>query len=389
MTLEITEDMNIVEVLSALNLTFEDLLELKNQNINHFFNSQFMVLSQKKELDLSSAISKFIKNKKNAKKSIYTINAYSILLKKFKNYMHDYWEKEDLSTFNVSQVTKSDIETFLARRPRINEKKISPSTYNQELAILSSFFNDYLTLTEKYLDSPPTKRIKYKNTGEPEIRFLTIAEQLKILSCALKNRESGNRDYTIIYLGLNTGLRLKEITNLNIKDIDFSNDRIYIREGKGGYPRTVFLNEDTKCVMRKYLNKVRLKTNSNNAEEALFLKSKNGNCLDRLSREAIEKLISRTFRKAGIAKGSTHRLRHSFSVNLLNCGMNIVEIMRLLGHQNISTTIQYLNLDNEQILRKMKQNFPFAYITVTDVLKNVEYSKISKKVIERIDIYES
>lgn len=75
-------------------------------------------------------------------------------------------------------------------------------------------------------------------------------------------------------------------------------------------------------------------------------------------------MITRVFRACNINGGSVHRLRHSFAINCLELGINIVHIMHLLGHKNISTTVGYLRISDEMVLREVRNKFPFAFVSI-------------------------
>ena len=149
------------------------------------------------------------------------------------------WENQQEQLKANSKVTKTDIELFLNTSARAAQrgKKLSPYTYNKKLAILSGFFRKYLFEEQGILTTCPITRGMRRSEGQPIILFLTRKEQEQVLTQAFRNKESGRRDFVIVYLALNTGLRLSELAALNLNDIDMAGDLIYIRHCKGDKPR--------------------------------------------------------------------------------------------------------------------------------------------------------
>lgn len=154
----------------------------------------------------------------------------------------------------------------------------------------------------------------------------------------------------MIHIFLNCGLRLSEVVNLNVNDINLSENRFSII-GKGNKERIGYLNEPTKKALLDYLeirNNMQVKTN------ALFLSIYN----KRISEPAVKKIVKRAYTLAGIDKDlySTHTLRHTCATLLYRNGTDIKTIQELLGHVQIDTTEIYTHLYDKEVMNAMLQH---------------------------------
>ena len=149
----------------------------------------------------------------------------------------------------------------------------------------------------------------------------------------------------IIELMYSAGLRVSEITNLRLNDIDIDEGFIRIK-GKGSKERIVPLGSVAKNILNRYLMEVRPKLVKKMNTDYLFLNWRGG----RLSRVSVWKIIKFYARKAGIKKEiSPHTLRHSFATHLLNNGADLRSVQELLGHSSIATTQIYTHLNYEKL----------------------------------------
>ncbi|MBI2252211.1 MAG: tyrosine-type recombinase/integrase [Armatimonadetes bacterium] len=157
------------------------------------------------------------------------------------------------------------------------------------------------------------------------------------------------RDIAIFELFYAAGMRISELVNLNINQIDFKNLTIRLR-GKGDKDRLVLINQSAKESLENYLNN-RLNKNSN----ILFLSRNN----KRLSSRMVEYIFAKYLKKTGINKEATpHTLRHSFATHLLEKGADLMTIKELLGHENLSTTQIYTNISLSHIKEIYKRAHP-------------------------------
>ncbi|RLF48632.1 MAG: hypothetical protein DRN20_04150 [Thermoplasmata archaeon] len=166
-------------------------------------------------------------------------------------------------------------------------------------------------------------------------KYLKVEEVKKILDAP----ERGNiRDRLILRLLYRCGLRVSELCNLRVEDIDFENEFIIVRDGKGGKDRVVPVDHITLDMIEIYLGDRR--------EGVLILSRKGG----KLSTRQVERLVDKYAKKAKIKQRVyPHMLRHSFAVHCLKAGMNLRTVQKMLGHSSLTTTQIYLDLTAEDI----------------------------------------
>ena len=173
-----------------------------------------------------------------------------------------------------------------------------------------------------------------------------------------RNKE---RDFAILTLFLNCGMRLSELVGINIKDIDFSECKLNVI-GKGNKERTIYLNKACMDAIKNYLD-VRPKTNiKSNSENALFLSERR----ERISNRTVQYIVKQELLKAGLDtnKYSVHKLRHTAATLMYKYGnVDIRALQELLGHESISTTEIYTHVDNEQIRNAVEDNPLASYKT--------------------------
>ena len=187
-------------------------------------------------------------------------------------------------------------------------------------------------------------------------KFLSLNESLRLLETA--GSTDSRRDYCIITLFLNCGMRLSELVGINIKDIDFYENRLKVL-GKGNKERMVYLN--TACVeaLNSYLE-IRSSNPKAKDEPALFISNQN----KRISKRRVQQIVETSLEAAGLGgKGiTTHKLRHTAATLMYQYGdADVLTLKELLGHANISTTEIYTHLNNENVRQAVESN-PLANV---------------------------
>ena len=175
-------------------------------------------------------------------------------------------------------------------------------------------------------------------------------------ACDLENK-LGYRNYCLLLVLFTSGLRVSELCNLEIKDIDF-NERIMRIRGKGSKDRIVILNEDVAPALKHYISTFRndILYNSKDLENRHVFLNKNGTTLTRVGvRKILDKIVLDSGDTFHI---SPHMLRHSFATTLLNNGMDLRSVQELLGHENLSTTQIYTHVSYEQMQNVYAKAFP-------------------------------
>ncbi|MFC1474790.1 tyrosine-type recombinase/integrase [bacterium] len=190
--------------------------------------------------------------------------------------------------------------------------------------------------------------------GEEPVREKDLLKQDRPLPRPLSEEEVDDlfaviqslRDHAMFLLMLRGGLRVSEVNNLDVRDIQVREKRVFIREGKGRKDRVVCLSGDVMRVLREYM----LARAAAPEEEALFVVEKGTHKGRRLSVRGIQKRMEHYAKKSGV-KACCHRLRHTFATQLLAEGMRLIYIKVLMGHSWITTTQQYCKITNGRVTR--------------------------------------
>jgi len=254
------------------------------------------------------------------------------------------YQEDILEFYNVINkknvdITEKEIRTYLTY---LYDKKYNRNSISRKLSGVRNFYN-YLynndIVSENYfIDIHNPKKIK----GLPN--YLKEEEVDKLFDIPDINNPLGQRNLLILEMLYATGVRVSELVNIKIKDINIYNNSIKII-GKGSKMRIVFFGSFCKKSLDIYLEDGRKKLNKKDCEY-LFL-NKNGNKLsDRMVRNILDDLII----KAGIDKNVyPHMIRHTFATDMLKSGADLMTVKELLGHENIDTTSIYTHVTDEQI----------------------------------------
>lgn len=248
----------------------------------------------------------------------------------------------------IASVSMNDVYTYLLylsrdRQKFVNSKNsdtgLSAATRARKVACLRSFFK-YLTQSAKLLEKNPIEGLESPKRPASLPRYLSLEEAKRLLhSVEGINKE---RDYAIIVLFLNCGLRISEIVNLNLADI--YDDRLYIK-GKGGKTRVVFLNDSCSEALETYLP-LRHELVGDD-EKALFVSRRK----QRISREAVHVMVKKSLLYAHLDtdKYSSHKLRHTAATLMLQNGVDVRTLQELLGHEHLNTTQIYTHVESTEL----------------------------------------
>jgi integrase/recombinase XerD len=201
----------------------------------------------------------------------------------------------------------------------------------------------------------PLENIKQPKIEKKLPSYLTVSEIDKLLDIPLNNAYD-YRNKAMLELLYATGIRISELINLRISDIDFDNDFIRI-VGKGNKERIVPFNDISKDYLLKYIEDYRKVLLKKKDSEYLFI----NNLSRQISRQGFFKILKEICSKQGINKNvSPHILRHSFATHLLNNGADLRIIQELLGHSDLSTTQIYTEVLNEKLKNDYNESHPRA-----------------------------
>jgi site-specific recombinase XerD len=231
------------------------------------------------------------------------------------------------------------------------------ATLARKTASLRTFFG-YLCNKTKQIPFNPTQDLESPKIEKRLPKYLTLEDSKKLLEISADD-ESRNteRNFAIITLFLNCGMRLSELININIKDIDFDNNKLNVI-GKGNKERTIYLNNACITAIKKYLMERPNEGIKYMAKDALFLSEQKR----RISNRTVQYIVKSELKKAGldINKYSVHKLRHTAATLMYKYGnVDIRALQELLGHESIATTQIYTHVDNDQI-RSAVENNPLA-----------------------------
>lgn len=223
---------------------------------------------------------------------------------------------------------------------------VSAATRARKIATLRSFFN-YLTTKVHLLEVNPIKDLDSPKIKKDLPRYLTLDESIELLESV--DGPQRERDYCILTLFLNCGLRISELIALNLEDVQGDALRIL---GKGNKVRIVYLNEACKAALSDYLAARR--PVSGRDRDAMFLSTRN----QRISRSSVHALVKKHLMQAGLnsSEYSAHKLRHTAATLMLQNGVDVKAVQEVLGHEHLNTTEIYTHIDNEALRVAAKAN---------------------------------
>lgn len=267
---------------------------------------------------------------------------------------------KDIPLDVIKQITSKDIMSFLSFMAL--NLKAKAATRARKISTIRIFFS-YLSQKAKIIENNPAQNIETPKKEKRMPRYLTLDDSKKLLSVTMdENDENKERDYAIITIFLNCGLRLSELVGINISDINFDDCKLNVI-GKGNKERTIYLNKACMNAIKAYLDvrpKVAIKVDDKNSQKALFLSKRH----ERISNRTVQYIVDKELRKAGLdtSKYSTHKLRHTAATLMYQYGnVDIRALQELLGHESIATTEIYTHVNNQQARNAVESN-PLADI---------------------------
>lgn len=253
-------------------------------------------------------------------------------MRNFSHYTYDFYmrkTKEMIKYFNkpMEEVTIEELRNYLYKHLLL-ERKLSDKTVNHYNSVIRFIYE--VTL-DKLINK---KQIPMRKLKKRVYKVLTKEELSAFFNCV-----DNFKFRTIFMLIYGSGLRIGEVVNLHISDIDSKNMRVFVREGKGNKERYTILPKTSLEMLRKYWTEYRPKVNT----DLLFLNDLN---------KPINQYVIRTHfrkyrRKAKInEKVTVHTLRHCYATNLIENGATLIQVKELMGHSNIRSTMAYIHIAN-------------------------------------------
>ena len=265
---------------------------------------------------------------------------------------------QDVDLDFVSRVTLAEVYAYLAflsrdkakyTRARSEEFGLNNASRARKVSCIRGFYK-YLTNKAKLISENPVQDLDSPRPKRALPRYLSLEESQKLLASV--DGMHKERDYCILCIFLNCGLRSSEIAGLNLSDVRPDHLRVL---GKGNKERVVYLNDATAEAINDYLA-VR-KTIAAVDRSALFLSSRR----TRVTREGLHAMVKKALLKAGLdsEKYSAHKLRHTAATLMLSNGVDVRTLQEILGHESLNTTQIYTHVDNSE-LRIAAQANPLA-----------------------------
>lgn len=251
----------------------------------------------------------------------------------------------DIDLLFIKAFTLSDLYAFMAFAG--NNRDNSSYARARKVACLKSFFK-YLTFKAKLIDINPAAELESPKILKRLPRYLNVEESKQLLTSI--NGTYSERDYAIITIFLNCGLRLSELVGINLNNI---RGNVLTVIGKGDKERSIPLNNACIRAIEAY-KKVR-PANAVKDRNALFLSERR----QRISKESVQKIVKKYIKAAGLdpERYSTHKLRHTAATLMYKYGnVDIRSLQELLGHESIATTQIYTHLDSKQLKNAVDSN---------------------------------
>lgn len=279
----------------------------------------------------------------NKRYSPYTITSY-------KKDTYDYLEFLKKNNIDIKNSNYKIVEEY---SKYLYKKKLSKRSIARKYSSIRTFYN-YLE-KKNILENNVFNLLENPKKEEKLPRFINEYELDKMFEIP-DNSPKGQRDRLILELLYGTGVRVSELVNIKINDIDFNNNSIKVR-GKGNKDRYVFYGKYCKEAINNYIKNGRISLLNGQTCDYLLLNRFGKN----ISVVSIRKILNEIINKCSLdIKISPHVLRHTFATHLLNEGADIMHVKELLGHSSLSTTSIYTHVTNEKIKEVYYKTHPRA-----------------------------
>ncbi len=284
--------------------------------------------------------------------SANTINGYYIDLRTFYRFIKnennlvpsdlpfEEIDVQDVSFDYIKNVSSTDIYDFLVFTTNVLNN--SPKTRARKLSSIKAFYK-YLTVKVHLMENDPAINIEIPTLKKTLPKYLSLEESLELLNHV--ETDFPARDYCILTLFLNCGMRLSELVGINISDIDNGTIKIL---GKGDKERLVYLNDSCKDSLQNYLLE-RNEITTIKDKDALFISKRLGK---RLSGRRVQQIVNQCLKAAGLdEKGySPHKLRHTAATLMYRYGnVDMLALKEILGHEHVTTTEIYTHISTKQL----------------------------------------
>jgi integrase/recombinase XerD len=296
--------------------------------------------------DLPAEVALFLAELERREASPRTIRSYKADLLSFARF----YRGSTGERFSAAAVTPTDLREY--RGHLMNVRRCSPSTINRHLAALRKFFQ--FSKARGSVKELPTEDVRGVREVPRAPKWLTKREADRLLRTV--ERSGNKRDLAIVMLLRHTGIRVGELAALKLADVETSERKgqVLIRSGKGGKQRVVPLNVDVRRALDAY-KQVRPQV----PDEHLFISQRG----EQLKEQAIENVVRKYARWAGLQEVTPHTLRHTFGKGLVDVGVDLGTVATLMGHERLDTTAIYTQpgaRDLEQAVARLERDADLA-----------------------------
>ncbi len=277
----------------------------------------------------------------------------------------DAFDAIDIRTVDLAflrDITESDIYSFL--NYVASERENGWSARARKLTAIKDFFH-FLTKTKHLLESDPTRDLTGPKRQTSLPKFLTYEESLSLLTAVKNDTESKTvlRDYCIITLFLNCGMRLSELCGIDLTDLRPRLESLTVL-GKGRKERVIYLNDACRRAIIDYVTERQEKKMSAVSTKALFISGRG----ERISQKTVQWMVYKYLDRAGLGgRGlSVHKLRHTAATLMYQSGKVDVRVLKdILGHEQLNTTQIYTHVSDESMRRAVTEN-PLSDVTLSE-----------------------
>ena len=281
---------------------------------------------------LAIAIDSFLTDCRARNLSHHTIKFYTDYLNSFANYA------QAQSVSNMEDIDPDFLRSCMLRFSEGHNPGGVHAAYRSIRAFLHWVEKEEMMPTAW---KNPIKMVTPPKVPTKIIEPVSLEDVNSLLATCKKNSFFDRRDRAIMLFLLDTGARAQEVCDVNLDHVEMTTGKVLIREGKGGKPRYVFISRTTIKALRAYL-----RTRDSTQTQALFVSKTN----ERLTYDGLRQLIQRRSKLAGLKKEPTlHDFRRQFALSMLNNGVDIFSLQRLMGHSDISVLRRYLAQTTEDI----------------------------------------
>jgi len=263
----------------------------------------------------------------------------------FRNVPFEEISISDVDLSLVRNITLSDIYAYMDYLSR--NRGLNAASRARKIAAIRSFYK-YLTNKAKLLDQNPVQDLDSPRTKKSLPKYLNLDESITLLDNV--DGKNSSRDYCILTLFLNCGLRISELVNLDKTDVRTDHLRVL---GKGNKERILYLNDACQKALQDWMTERSTLTLID--QTALFVTLQNRR---RISKAAVHKLVKKHLSAAGLdsTQYSSHKLRHTAATLMLQNGVDVRTLQEVLGHDHLNTTQIYTHVDNDDLRAAAKAN---------------------------------